>query len=154
MELYYAYGILIILFLFLFQSSTVPFQNILCDVSITRFCQLSIRSCNKTLAHYYLVYFLVSIKPLIRVSYLVTFGSRLCFEDPSSKKWPEQLPQRFDPTTSRSAICHNSIGTTRKSRFQPGACRLNVCWPRATFPSSATQPSSWEVCQVDLWRRF
>ena len=26
-----------------------------------------------------LVYFLVSIKPLIRVSYLVTFGSRLCF---------------------------------------------------------------------------
>ena len=46
-----------------------------------------------------------------------------------AKKWPEQFPQRLEqssPTTSRSAICHSSIGMTRKSRLPLGVCHT-VC---------------------------
>ena len=51
---------------------------------------------------------------LILLHLVADFG----FEDPSSKKWHEQLPQRLDQlslTTSRSVIYHSSIETTRKS---------------------------------------
>ena len=151
MELYYAYGDFIILFLYF--NSKLHVISVISHVMFENIPPAQHPVLQQDASSLLLVYFLVSIKPLIRVSYFVTFGSRLCFEDPSSKKWPEQLPQRFDPTTSRSAICHNSIGTTRKSRFQLGACSVNECWPRAIFPLSATQLLSWELCQVDLWRR-
>ena len=42
---YYAYGILIILFYILIPSSTSSFENVLPAQHL--------RSCNKTLAHYY-----------------------------------------------------------------------------------------------------
>ena len=65
----------IILFYIFNSKSTSRFEKLLPPHP----SQLSIRSCNKTLAHYCLVYFLVSNKPLIRVFDLVPFGSRLCF---------------------------------------------------------------------------